>query len=189
MPLEVVAEWTGPPGTGFLTTHYFQGDTLPDATVARANMGTWLTDADASITDDWSWRVLPEVKLLNTATGELTAVLVDATPHTGRGGNTSQPVADATMALIRWGTGQVVNGRRLQGRTFLPGFGVDGLTNGNLDPLISEYQTDAAQAYVDGTTVTFGIWHRPVNGAGGEFHQAQSGTCWEELAVQRRRRG
>jgi hypothetical protein len=89
---------------------------------------------------------------------------------------------------MRWDTSIIINHRFLRGRTYIPGMSTGGMVNGNVSSSIVSAWTTAGQAMITAGK-GFGVWHRPVLGVGGEFHQATVATVWPELAVLRRRRG
>lgn len=186
MPREIIVEWTTASGAGKKSVLFF--DTGTTAASQRTALSTMLTSIQTSLVSGNTWRIANVGRELDNSTGTLTGAWSDASVKSGGGTVPPQQVADATQVLFQWRTGVIVNGRFLRGRTFIPGLAVSNLSGGNL---LAGVQT-GFQGY--GTTflnanVGFQVWHRPVNGSGGQV--ALGGTCtvWSELAVLRRRRG
>lgn len=187
MVREILVDWTTASGAGKVSVLYFL-DTSPVA-AQRAALEDFLQAARATQHVSTVWRVRQVGRELATATGTLTGEWTDPVPYEGAGNvTTGSPAADATQALVRWRTGNIVGGRFLQGRTFLPGIATSFIAAGNLSgPGITAIST-AAQALAD-AGVQLAVWHRPVGGGGGTAWAVESGTAWSELAVLRRRRG
>lgn len=180
--------WTTPGGGG-QTTLYTQ-PTGAAQTVTNS-IRTWLISLCAGLSNQVTVAMGSEVRQLNVATGALEEV-TGVNPGAPVPGNVAgQPVADASQVLMRWNTGHIVGGRRLVGRTFIPGLPVASLTGGNLAGASAVDFATKGQALI--TTLSGSaplvVWHRPKAGAGGEAWAADIATCWTELAVLRRRRG
>lgn len=185
MPREILVDWITPAGGGRVSVFMFTGgNPVADQ---RSALNDFLVEASTSLTDGVSWDIRLEGRNMDDATGALTSLWSEPTVYGGTGDQAGQPVPDAAQVLYRWGTGEIVNGRFLQGRTYVPGFYVTGLSAGNLSAGTVAGQGANAQALVD-AAVGLGVWHRPVLGAGGVFHDAITGSVWSELAVLRRRR-
>lgn len=131
--------------------------------------------------------VRQESRLIDEATGTLIGVGADATVRvtTGTGAN-ADVVPGASQLLLRWTTGEVVGGRRINGRTYVPGISESSNVVGQMASTATAGA--AAQTYADNAAPV--IWHRPnpVTGASGSRHSLLSGTAWTEWAVLRRRR-
>jgi hypothetical protein len=183
-------------GTGLSTFHF----------LASAGSGA---DAQASV--DAFWNALESVmhvSLSVASTGELvtfedtTGEASSFTPVTGEthpGVDANSELPAATQGLIRWSAGGVVAGRRVQGRTYIPGAteansGTDGLPQ-------TPYRTaldNAAAALLASVLSTPVVWSRPVTadpeanppieGRLGSSHQILSGAAWTQWAVLRGRR-
>jgi len=185
MPPEILVDWTTPSGSdhrsvmmfGLVSTPAEQRDALSD----------FLNTIKSQLEDSTSFTIETAGRELDDATGALTGVWSEATSYTGVGVVSGQVVADATQGLMQWRTDHIVNGRFLQGRTFIPGLSASHLSNGNLSSTAITAWTGAGQALID-AAVQFGVWHRPVLGSGGVFWAADTAACWGELAVLRRRR-
>lgn len=125
---------------------------------------------------------------LDMATGILTGSWSTGTVFNGAGGSGTNPVPDASMALIQWRTSAIINGRFSRGRTFVPGLGVGQILGGNLLGTANTTITNAAAALA-ASGAGFVVWHRPIAKSGGAMNSPTTTTVWPELAVLRRRRG
>lgn len=185
MPREIITRWTTLAGGSFVTVMHF----VPANSVAtqRAAIRTWLLSALAACASTTSATVATEGRDLSDTTGEVVGFWNDGTAQTASGTITGQ-APDAAQGLVRWRTSTVVNGRRLQGRTFIPGIGASAVSAGNLSSSAQASLIGGTTALLDPVAVGFQIWHRPVNGAGGQVSIVTERSAWSELAVQRGRR-
>lgn len=184
---EIITEWTTPSGGGKLSVMYFLGSAATDE-AQRAALGTLWGAIDARLDNAVTWSVRTTGRTIESTTGALTGEWTDPTDQSGVGGLVGQATADATQALIRWSTGVVVGGRFLKGRTNVPGLESNGFTDGNLSAPTQTAFNNAITTFI-AADVGFGVWHRPVGGAGGQLVTVNSGSVWPEAAVLRRRRG
>lgn len=184
---EVLVNWTTVAGGGFLNVLYFN-DTDPIATQRQA-LGTMLTSIQSQLTTGTSWTVATSGRVIDDATGTLVGDWNDGTARTGAGTVSTSGTPDATQVLLRWRGTAVINGRRIQGRTFIPGLGGSNVAGGNLSPGAQGIIQNALTTYAN-TGLQHLLWHRPVNGAGGSSHGfgPAGASVWPELAVLRRRR-
>lgn len=185
---EYILNWTTPGGSGRSTIY-----TRPtgDPQTITNSIRTWAGLICQGLSNQVSVTPGSEVRRLDVNSGMLTGVF-SVTPGTTIPGNVSQqPVADANQVMLRWGTGTIVNGRRLVGRTFLPGLPVGSLSGGNIAAATVTDFGNKANALVTALagTAPLVVWHRPVNFTGGSDALTTGGTCWSEVAVLRRRRG
>ena len=185
MPREILTDWTTPAGGGFRSVTFW------DSAVAVADQrDQWQTflETIATVLDDGTdWVIRTTGRDLDNATGTLVGEWNDVTPQIGGGAGSGESVPDAAQILVRWNTEQIINGRFLRGRTYIPGCQTAGLFGGNLSAAnVAAISEAANDSLVDNNN--FGVWHRPVAGAGGPFNLATSASCWAELAVLRQRR-
>lgn len=183
---EIITEWTTPSGSDFVTVMYFAG--AEDQVTQRAALAAMWADYGTSLSDLWTWFIRNDMRLLNEATGALVGASTDSTAHTDTGDSANEALPEASQLLVRWQTGVIINGRFLQGRTFVPGFIVQASADGEVNPSFIGAYTTTAQDLID-ADVGFGIWHRPSAGSGGSFHLATAASVWNEFAVLRGRRG
>lgn len=187
MVREIRVRWNTASGVGGVSVLYF--DQTPAVAEQRAALQGWLANLEGGLHNTTSYEIETSGRELDTSSGALVGAWADPTPQAGTGTiSGGSPVPDATQVLIRWYTGDVVAGRFLSGRTYIPGLAGVNVSGGNLAPTVmASYATDS-QAYIDGTLGPV-IWHRPTNGVGGVARPVTAASVWGELAVQRRRRG
>jgi hypothetical protein len=166
---------------------YFD-ESQPVADQRAAVDGLW-TNMQTHLVINYTWTVQTSGRELNTASGALEDFWTEGTAHTGTGfAGTGTSVADATQVLCRWRTNSIIGGRRLQGRTFVPGLTKGSLSGGNLSASAQGDIASACATFVN-DLVGFQVWHRPVGGTGGSAAPVTGSAVWNELAVQRKRRG
>lgn len=113
-------------------------------------------------------------------------------PTVVTGTQSGSAVPNASMGLIRYKTAAIVNNRRLQGRSFIPGLSAVGNANGELnDPTMTGLAALGAEWLGAGLQV----WHRPTfDPESGDLvtpglaDYVSGISVWREYAVQRRRR-
>ena len=186
MGREILVNWTTASGGGKVSVLNFH-DTS-SVVAQRAAINTFYDALASVLSNQVSWSIAQSGREFNNATGALTGEWSDSTNHVGAGSNTGQSVADASQVLIRWNSGVVVGGRFVKGRTYIPGLSVANLSSGNLSSSANTVFANAAAAFLATSGVEFAVYHRPVNGAGGQLLAAESATVWNELAVLLRRR-
>lgn len=186
MPREILVDWTTPAGGGFRTVLFFGlGNPVADQ---RADIGTLLGTIDNLLDSNTLWTVETSGRELDDATGSLTGVWSDSIATNGAGMLAGQCVPDAAQVLLRWTTDTIVNGRFVKGHSFIPGLSTANILEGNLAAATVTTIQGAVNAFVADANA-FGVWHRPVGGAGGVFVECDTGSVWPEFAVLRRRRG
>lgn len=186
MPREILVDWTLASGSGKVSVFMF--DPTPTIAAQRTALQTWLTAVKAHLDNSASYVIRTDGREMDDTTGALTGSWSETSAKTGTGGGTLEPVADATQMLVRWKTPTIVNGRFLQGRTFIPGLAASNEAGGNLASATSTSVQTANNALIASVS-GLGVWHRPVSGSGGLFDLATTSNVWSELAVLRRRRG
>lgn len=183
MVYRVRLQWTGAPVNGPSVSTFFFDDTGGTAQAASDHVAAFAADLDNGLADTLSWRTEPEVDTLDTATGVLTAV-TSVTPAGGTGVNTAEPLPPATQGLIRWTTGQIVQGRALKGHTFIPGFCENQQTNGAPSAAVISQFEGFAEDFEDLASPQMVIWSR----THGVAAPALGSSMWEKWAILRSRR-
>lgn len=181
---EVLLQWTLPNGRQTNSVFYFSS--LYTVAGMRTRINSAMSTLMPFLAADTAWTVPLTGKLVDDATGQQTGQWADTVPLTGVGTSEAEPLPDATMGLARFPTGQIMNGRYVAGRCYVPGLSVDALFAGNVSA-----PAQAALSSWAGSIQNVGliVWHRPKAGAGGVAVTASGGSAWEEFAVLRRRRG
>lgn len=184
--------WSGFTGSpGYTVLHF---DVSTDATQAGAvdayeNTHEFTARLASTLPAAVRLNVEGTVEVIDTPTADLVDMFNVPTMTAVSGGGAGGFSA-STGACITWETGEVKNGRRVRGRTFivpLSGtmYDTDGtLTGAALDSL------NAAAAYLAGGGFSFGVLSRP-SGPGatdGSFHTVSSGRIADKTAVLRSRR-
>nr|CRY97328.1 hypothetical protein [uncultured prokaryote] len=192
---EMIVDITGPQGSGMVNVHYFES--TGDAAAQMAALQSLYSDMDVYIADLYSFSIRGSGKVLDEITGDLVDFWTEGAALVVPGTGSAEPVADATQLLFRWETGTIVNNRVVKGHTYVPGFTVNNLLNGNMTTTSTSTLSGVAVAFAG--TAGHGIWSRPraanpsadppVTARDGTFAPATSGSVWNELAVLRGRRG
>lgn len=125
---------------------------------------------------------------LDATTGELSGSWTDAGGSTTTGTNAGAFVAGTGLS-IKWATNGIVNGRRVNGRTFIcpvagGSFETDGTPQAST---VSAVQTPAT-ALITALAPDFVVWHRPVGGAGGNPNAIVSALVRDTASWLRSRR-
>lgn len=171
-------------GGPYLATHYFiHGDTQADANAAVSATGTFWGAVDAVMDSQISWSTEPDVAIINPVNGELTGILA-TTPAAGAGAIASDSVPLAAQALIRWLSAGFENGRRVRGRTFVPGLTTTANTNGRVSSGTQATILAAANAFIADAGSALAVWSR-IHGAA---YSVSTTTVWSEFATLRSRR-
>lgn len=185
MAIEVTTSWNIPSGIPTKTYMYF-ADGTPLPTI-RAALGTFWGAVDGSLAPTVFWSVDPTGVLLDDTTGALTGEWSDPTAIAGSGSGSGQPVADATQINVQWNTASIINGRRVRGRTYVPGLAAAALSGGNLAEA-NRAAITAAGTTLAASNAEMRVWHRPKAGTGGTTVGVVDAVCRSELAVLRLRR-
>lgn len=124
-------------------------------------------------------------------TGVLTGAFSGTDPTSTVGSGTGDPLPRQTQGLIQWQTSTVVNGRRLRGRTYVPGFGEseNSSTAVPFASTVTAMVTAGALVLPAGATASFPvIWHRPGPGGPGTSAAITGVSASTKWAVLRSRR-
>ena len=137
-----------------------------------------------------SYHISPAVVAYAEASGSVVSVLTgSAFTVTGTNGGVLLPSATALVAI--WETGAAGPRRLIRGRTNLSGFVIGAAGAGGVP---SSSCLAAGQGFADemndagATDLVFGVWHRPVAGAGGAFHGCTAQRVSSKWGVLRSRR-
>lgn len=177
---------TGFAGGPFHITHFFGGTTEGEAAAATAATQAAWEWLEGYIHTALILNLDEEVALINPATGDQTeafAVTSDVVEFT----NTNEPMSLATQGLIRWRTTTFAGGRRLRGRTFVPGVTEDSSVTGSPNAAymgrlegMGDILMDSA-TYPHGGLVVYSRTH-------GLAAAVSTNSAWNEFAVLRSRR-
>lgn len=171
---------------GGLATHYFDPVGSADAQSAVEKVETFWEDLEDVIQVNVTFLVEPEVVVIDPADGSLQDIIpVSTTPLTGAG--TDPSVARATQGLLRLTATGIVNNRRIQGRTFIPGVMQTALQGGGPNASYVSALTAAGSTLRDGDE-NLVVWSRPAPGRQGVASPVQIAQGSDKFAVLRSRR-
>jgi len=183
---QIIIDWTTASGAGKASVMYFDNSIL--ISTQRTALTTWLQAIDNPLDDSITWSLRNAGVIIDDATGTLVGSWSSGSVVTGTAGGTSEPVSDPAQVLIRWKTSSIVNGRYLQGRTYIPGLSVGNVDEGNVSAAaVTAFQTPSSALVSSGAGLR--VFHRPISGSGGSSADVTSANVWTEFAVLRRRRG
>lgn len=197
--VRVKARWSGFTGSPGYSNFYFRefsdGAWEPTAAEADQCMGkihTFFDSMKLIFPPNVRIQVMNDCEVINDANGELQNVLTPASRAVIAGTSGAANYSAATGAVITWRTGNVRNGRRVRGRTFLVpcatvAYDLDGsLQNSTITTL-----NTAANALIAGTgTPDLHVWSRPSapGAADGVSYVVTSQNTPDKVAVLRSRR-
>jgi len=172
----------GVTGSPYLSTHYFDFDTGTPAD-AFAKLSTFWNAVDDTFSTSQTWKIQDEYATIDTATGAATGFGTESGDD-GVGTASDEILPPANQVLIKWATGVVINGRRLNGHTYIPGLTQVANDNGNvLGSTAGVILAAAADLGSEGTAV-LEIWSR----AGGVGESVIGAAVSGKFAVLRSRR-
>lgn len=185
----VESVWTGLPGSPLYTRFHFlpvAGEETAEGADEAAGRVKAFWDAWAVYgVNDYTVQVQTEVFNINAANGQAVGVFeVSEAPTTGS--SMADPVGRALQLLIRWNSGLFVQGRRVRGRTFIPGMQEGASDNvGRIQSTVVEaFETAASALAAEGTLTRLAVW----SPTGGAALPVATATVWDEWAVLTSRR-
>lgn len=174
----------GLPGAPYLSTHYFspQGGTTAQQLI-QAVADFW-SDCQAGMIISNQWNVQAEIDTIDDTTGDIVS------QETGVGVNgvgevTGTPEWSAKQGVLGWRTSVFINGRRLQGRTFIPGVS-QGLGEQVPNTAYRELMATAGLNLIE-TAALIGplmVWSK-TNGQSEPVTSARTSTQWGVLRSRR----
>lgn len=119
--MRVRTVWSGVAGAPFYTNHYFNAANGPDeALAAKQSVNSFWNSIKGAVDNNLTAFIEGEVATMDPVTGDILGVISGgALTVVMTGGGDALPPAN--QGLLNWGTDTFVNGRRLKGRTFVPG--------------------------------------------------------------------
>lgn len=149
-----------------------------------------LTAGNTLFHDEVSFASDSFVDTIDPATGAITGS-DSVTPWTVLGAGSSFIAPPALQLAVTWKTGDIVNGRRVAGRTFVGPLDYGTIQDDGTPTATALTKLEAfANAWTDnGTTDVYAaVWHRPVGGSGGSDHEITAHSFKDKFAVLRSRR-
>jgi hypothetical protein len=188
---------TGGPGlTQFAVIGAAGGDWNPSGTQSAVNAVRTFWDAlKGYLPDEVRLLVLPSIDVYDRVTGDLVDTYTAGTAPATVAGSSAGTYAGGAGMKITWNTGQIRNGRRVRGSTFIvPAASIVYTANGTIGGTIMTNVGTAAsnlisQLNAGGTPLA--IYSRPVNGdnaRAGFATEVIAGACGSKTAVLRGRR-
>jgi hypothetical protein len=177
--------FSGAPGYNNL---YFWGDPMSPSTCQDAvdDAFAFWNNVVVQMSQGISFAVQPDVKVLDEATGALQRIQ-STTPSSQSNFASAGAYAGGVGAVASWNTAGVHLGKPLRGRTFIVPLGAGAYENNGtigatpLAALRTHTTTLAAVA-------NFGVWGRPVGGAGGDWAACTGGSVKDQTAWLKTRR-
>lgn len=193
-------EWSGTSGGPGLTqmavTGAAGGIWNPDGTQSAVNaVRTFWQSVSAYLPDELRLQVMPTIDVYDTGTAVLTNSYTAATPPQVVAGSSAGTYAAGAGFKITWGTGQIRNGRRVRGTTFIvPAasnvYSANGtIASGVLTAMNTAAATLLSQLSAGGTSLA--VWSRPVEtptARAGVMTSVVAGSCSTKTAILRGRR-
>jgi hypothetical protein len=188
----VKIRWTGFTGSPGYTLLHFDaptGATLAGAQDVYDQAVTFMSAIGSALHSTVKLTAENTVEVVNQTNAQLEDFLTVTASGT-TGGTASGGYSSSTGACITWDTGEVKNGRRVRGRTFIvPLAGTSYDADGTLTASALTDIQGAADGLAGGG-FSFGVLSRPsVKGAeDGSFHTVTSGRVTDKTAMLRSRR-
>jgi hypothetical protein len=154
--------WDGLGGLPGLTTFYY-GVASPNVSDAV----TFFTALRTYVPSGVTWTIPSQGDELDDVTGQLTGGWVGTGGGTVTSTGTVGSYPAGTGLLIRWNTGVVASGRRIQGRTFICPLTSAGYANTGVVATSTATPVLAAATAFAASGVAKGIWHQPKKAPGG----------------------
>lgn len=191
---EIITDWSTGSGRAGLSVMYFDTSIIP-ITTTRNELADFWGAVDAYLDSNTRWTIRTTGRILDSSTGGLVNEWTETTLKTAFGAVTGAAVADLAQVLVRWNTGEVVRGRFLKGRTFIPGYASTLQAEGQVGSVQQGAIATAGQDLLAGANMQ--VWQRPFAGSAdpvrppyvGSSRRAETSSVWAEFASQRNRRG
>jgi len=192
----VVTVFTGAQGSPWMNVMHFSADLSGTAQQAASAVATFWGACDALMDNSVSWVQDPTVVEVNEGTG-VPEAFHTVTTGSGTGAVSDISLPYANQALIRTFSDQVVNGRQVRGRVFVPGITRNNLAEGTLNGTAIAAFDAAAAALIADANCNWQIWARPVDAEHATEHSPEragtgndilSASTSSQFAVLRRRR-
>lgn len=182
------AVWAGSPGLPGYSQFYQEvtGTTSVQAQAGHNAVRGFFAGLSAFIPADISVTVDPVYQLVTVESGEVAGEDSVGSPAPGVAGAFVGGWNRQVGVLVEWLTGRFVNGRRLRGRTYLVPLGDTQQDDGTL-PSGTISAIESANTFITGLGLDFGVWHRPIAGAGGLIEPITSSVVRDKAAVMRSR--
>lgn len=184
--------WTGDIVGGGLSTFFVDGETAPGSlSAAMDKVGNFFNGAKASLATGITLTVENTVDLLQASDGQLVGTFSDGSARQVISAGPTTWAA-GVGAAVTWDPEQILNGRRLKGRTFLAPLGTGSYDAGSIAAgTLTALQNAAASLISDlkANNTPLQVWHRPAKGgAGGSAWEVSQALVKDQIASLRGRR-
>lgn len=192
----VTINWTGFTGGPGYSNLYFEtsdGGAITQGAVDSAvtKVAAFLAAIRGELPSSVTTGVEAQVQEIAEITGNLEA-LWTGTPPAAAPGTDAGVYSGATGFVINWFTNEVINNRRVRGRTFIVPLGGSAYDlNGTIGTTrLATFNTAATNLRADSGNSRLVVWHRPnpVTGLGGGAYQVVSHRIPDKAAVLTSRR-
>lgn len=191
---QVRVVWSGLPGTPYLSLFHFEYITAK-ADAAMVAVSAFLQSCQGSIALGLLGHIEPDQNVIDAASGQIEAIETSTAGLDRTGTNATEPLPPATQGVVRLSTDNVLNGRRVRGRLFVPS-PCEGSSNG---APVAAYLTAVGGASNTLLTASgsHGLWvvfsrpraaTHPLGARPGTWSEIRSASVWNKWGVQRRRR-
>lgn len=191
---------TAPTGSPYLSVFHFTSvaDDQIAADAAASKVGNYWNEFRAVWLSTVSYSVQQTVDVVTPSSGQLTGQLSVAA-HTGAGAVAgSDLLPPHVQGLVRFTTAEFVNGRRVRGRSFVPGLleSSNGPSGSPAGQLVTTTAPAAIVAILNAANAQLVVWSRPFTHVQpsdpptriGTTHVVTSGELQPKFAVLRSRR-
>lgn len=157
--------WSGAGVVGPGVSTFFVDPAVQEFSPAAFN--TFFTAIQGKFPNVITWQIPNNGDSIEETTGALLGTWSAGSASTVNGTATGANFAEGVGARIKWGTGTIVNKRRLHGSTFLVPLAASNFqSSGVLDPATATVFANAAAALRDAHAGALSVWHRPHKGGG-----------------------
>nr|CRY97494.1 hypothetical protein [uncultured prokaryote] len=182
---EVLINWTFAGGQPSVSVMHFDESLTADEQLDQ--LDDFLGGVKLLFGDTTQYSIPSEGKIIEASTGTLTGGWTATGTRGGAGTGSGKTVPNSSMLLVRFGTEDIVNGRRLKGRWYIPG-----CVAGQIGDLgeVSAFAVDTIVSAGTGLITPPGllVWHRPGPKGPGSAAVVTQVSAWNEWATQRDRR-
>jgi hypothetical protein len=160
-----IVHWHGLPDPGAVNVFFAEEGT---AITANDALRAWYYGFSSKLPNEVSITIDPSGVSYDIETGAVTGSYTGAEVSAITGADTGSYAA-GTGVCFTWDTNAVVGRRRLRGRTFVAPLSSIWGDDGQITNTVMEDFTDKVATFLTTWSVVGGVWHRPVNDAGGSF--------------------
>lgn len=182
--IRVTSVTTGRPGAPGYSSFYFGGSTSGEAVAASVAVDAAWETIKGYMTSGSTITTGPLVEQVDPSTGNVVATFSVPTLTCTTTGNA--PLPASTQGLLRYRTGQYVNGREIRGRTFIPWLANDAQLGGIPSAgFLTTLGGGFFNALTQGPATGGFVVYSPKNA---QAAAVTAGSAWTQFAVLRSRR-